>query len=124
MISAPPLAVRVSGSPRNCNGEQPYEAAEDNPQTDEDHVRHHSLAIRVTELLGRTLHIARSSDESHYVAPFHPRRGRERHRFANPGQLLQKDTARELEGRQVDNSLTDERLLGDHHVKQLDRKTQ
>ena len=110
--------------PGDCKGEQSHEAAEDDPQTDEDHVRHHSLAIGVAELLGRPLDVARSSDESHYIAPLHPRRGRERHRLASPGQLLQKHTARELHGRQIYNSFADERLVGDHHVEHLDRKTQ
>src|SRR4029077_11142265 len=110
--------------PGNCEGEQSHEAAEDDPQTDEDHVRHHCLAVGVAELLGRALDVARGSDESHYIAPLHLRRGRERHRLASPGQLLQKDTARELEGRQLYNTFPDETLVGDHDVEHIDRKTQ
>jgi hypothetical protein len=124
MISAPPLAVSVRGSPAIVTGEQSHEAAEDDAQTDEDHVCHHSLAIGVAEVLGRPLDIARSSDESHYVAPLHLRRGRERHRLANPGQLLQKHPSGEFHGRQIYNSFADVRPVGDHHVEHVDRKIQ
>jgi len=108
----------------NGKGEQSQEAAEHDPQTDEDHVRHHSLAIGVAEVLGRPLDVARSSDERHYIAPLHLRSGRERHRLASPGQFFQKDTACELQGCQIDNSFADEGLVGDHDVEHLDRKTQ
>src|SRR5205823_6819488 len=88
----------------DCDSKQSHQAAEDDPQTDEDHVRHYRLPVGIAEVFGGPLDVACSSDESHDIASLYPRRGRERHRLANPGQLLHKYTPDELHSRTLLNA--------------------
>src|SRR5438034_6576878 len=108
----------------DCDTKQSNQAAEDDAETDEEHVRHHRLPVGVAEVFGGPLDVARSSDESHDIASLYLRRGRERHRLADPRQLLQEHTPGEIHARQIYNGFAHERLVGDHHVEELDRKIQ
>src|SRR5205823_12648848 len=82
------------------------------------------LPVGVAEVFGCPLDVACSSDESHDIASLYPRRGRERHRLANPGQLLQKHTPGEIHARKFYNGFAHERQIGRAHVEELDRKIQ
>ena len=106
----------------NDDGEQSYQATEEDADADEDHVRHHRLVVGVAEVFGGALDVALGTEQSQQVAPFHPRFRQKRHGLAGPGQLLQKHAPGEFHRCQLGDAFPDNRFVGDYHVKELDRK--
>ena len=98
MISAPPLAVSVIGTPADRHREQADQPADDDAEADEDHVGRDRRPVRVADLLRRPLDIGLGADQAQHVAAIDAGLEGERHRLPEPHELAQEDAARRLEG--------------------------
>src|SRR5882762_901197 len=107
--------------PCDRDREETDESPEHDAGADEDHVRRMRGPVGIAEIAGGALDLGLRADQGHDVAPIDAHLGDDRHLFTGPHELLQEDTACDLETPQLGRGPSGHRPVRHHHVQGLDR---